>query len=650
MSNIRRWYFYIISALSLQVMTWAIIVLLRNRTIDSLAFQTAVIIVSLPLYLLHWRWATQSEAEVDAVDEDYLRVLYLFTMLAAFLLPLIFNVRGLLEAAMRALLDTTSSMAFFVPGISNSEDITNAALTIVVLGALGLYHLRLLREENLMAEEGPPATIRRLFVYLFAAIGLFMFSFGVFRLLGWLRREFDGLTIVPAGSALVSAVGLILSALPVWIYFWHYAQRLFSAGRAEERASALRKAYLTIVVFVGTILVVSDLTIIGATLIRRVLGLEPLRDSGIVLASLIVGAFLWAYHAYVLMEDSRAAPVGEAQSSIRRVYWYLVATTGLLALLVGLGSLVSVIINALGRQGGITFALREQLAWSTAGLLAGLVVWLLPWRSIQREVALPAPLGINARGSGARRYYLYGFIFLATLTFLVCIVYLVYAVLAQILGVRGVEISFTQAAHALAFGLMAVAVWLFHGSNLRADDAELKEAKSPFGDSPTIVILDDGDGRLAQRLKHKLAIALPEAELQAVGLTAEARSLLEDSDAPPAAARIGEADVIVASWTAVTPTVGRQPEDPRVISLVAASPARKVLIPTSGDGWQWSGLDPVDEETALRQALQAVKQVVTGEPVRLKKAIGVWQVLLIIGGLIAIILLIQALVSVVLGV
>ncbi|MCK5316610.1 MAG: hypothetical protein KAJ55_01785, partial [Anaerolineales bacterium] len=60
MSNVRRWYIYLVSAISLQGVVWAAIALLRNLFIYgvdpiAVAFQIAVLIVGLPVYLAHWR-------------------------------------------------------------------------------------------------------------------------------------------------------------------------------------------------------------------------------------------------------------------------------------------------------------------------------------------------------------------------------------------------------------------------------------------------------------------------------------------------------------------------------------------------------------------------------------------------------------------
>jgi hypothetical protein len=64
MSNVRRWYIFLVAIISLQAVTWAVIELLRNvlgfwgkRSNEAISFQVAVIVIALPIFLIHWLWA-----------------------------------------------------------------------------------------------------------------------------------------------------------------------------------------------------------------------------------------------------------------------------------------------------------------------------------------------------------------------------------------------------------------------------------------------------------------------------------------------------------------------------------------------------------------------------------------------------------------
>ncbi|HKZ70332.1 MAG TPA: DUF5671 domain-containing protein, partial [Anaerolineales bacterium] len=66
MATVRRWYIFLVCAISLHSVTWAVIALLRNLLIFGseapvgvIAFEIAVIIIGLPLFLVHWLWAQQ---------------------------------------------------------------------------------------------------------------------------------------------------------------------------------------------------------------------------------------------------------------------------------------------------------------------------------------------------------------------------------------------------------------------------------------------------------------------------------------------------------------------------------------------------------------------------------------------------------------
>jgi hypothetical protein len=169
----------------------------------------------------------------------------------------------------------------------------NSAIAILVLGLFAFYHAYLIREGKLLSDQGMPATLRRLFVYFFTAFGLSQFVTGLIQLLRWLFTEFSTSRIDPALVGLTDASARLIIGFAVWLLFWRAAQKLFYSGIEEERDSALRKFYLYLVVFICTITVVSDLAIIGASQLRRLLGLKPAEDTGIVMSSLIVGAIIW---------------------------------------------------------------------------------------------------------------------------------------------------------------------------------------------------------------------------------------------------------------------------------------------------------------------------------------------------------------------
>ena len=98
MITVRRWYIYLVSAVSLQAVTWAIIYLLRNLLtsgssppVEAVAFQIAVIVIGLPIFLVHWLWAQRLAGRDPDERQSAVRRLYLYGMLALFLIPFMVN-------------------------------------------------------------------------------------------------------------------------------------------------------------------------------------------------------------------------------------------------------------------------------------------------------------------------------------------------------------------------------------------------------------------------------------------------------------------------------------------------------------------------------------------------------------------------------
>ena len=135
-----------------------------------------------------------------------------------------------------------------------------------------------------------------------------------------------------------------------------------------------------------------------------------------------------------------------------------------------------------------------------------------------------------------------------------------------------------------------------------------------------------------------------------MGLTAAAREALEPEDGQPQSAEILKtADIIVGPWTVATPYAGLPPEEDGAIAAVAASPAHKVLIPKAEAHWDWAGVAGWKEETAVRQAVQSVKQVAAGETVDAKKPLGAGRIILIRIGVFFLINLLLTLFSILAG-
>lgn len=633
MANIRRIYIFVVAAVSLNAVAWAVIALLRNlltslfypaeRVIsyqtEMIALQLAVIVIGLPIYLVHWLWAgrlARANAEEQAA---WLRRFYLYVMMSAFVIPIITNAMGMLQAVLRPLLGVRPVVQAWETSLPDGLVVLATAVAMVVLAALWAYHHWVaLWDRSQVPENDGLALIHRLYVYFFSFVSLVMLTTGGGSVLRWVMLQFGGSAITEGRLALAESLAPLLIGLAFWLYFWQKAEKMFTFGGVREQESVERKFYLYLVIFLSALAVVGSLTTILAGLFKQLLDVSSGGDIRNILAVLGVAAVVWGYHAWVLRRDSLVQPEATGQATVRRLYWYLIAGLGLTALIVGIGGNLSVLIGA--ASDAITYSSREQAAWFTAVLLAGLAVWIIPWANIQSELNLPGEIGVAAHQTLLRRIYLYLFLLIATLTFLGCGIYVVSQLIYLLLGGRSSATLLPDVAQALAYALMAVAVWLYHGKLLRTDMRVAQETEQQLAKTVHVAVVDDEDGRFGQLLIQALHQAIPNAILHPVGLTLAANETLHTADDPmPAQQILSTAQIVVGPWTMATPYVLHGETDMAMLAAVSASPGRKLLIAKPEAGWEWAGLGAWNVDTAVKQACKAVKQLIVGETVQTKR-------------------------------
>ena len=600
MATVRRWYLFVTATIGLHGLAWALIALLRGvfaadgqPPVATTAFQIALVLVCLPLWIVHWLWAERL-ARADADERaSALRRLYLYGNLAGLLLPLAANVWDILLALLQLGLGLPQLGLDRTPGPA----ILRGMIALPVLGGFYAYHALVARSDVRAAPPvGAGALVRRIYLLGVAALGVAILSNGAMNLLHWLLFQIGGMGDRGGFAAPVVAV---LVGLALWLGHWLRAERLFAGTDADERASALRKFYLYALIVIGALSVVINATALLAGVFRVALGLIPEGDFRDALPTILIGGVIWGFHANVLRTD--VAAIGEAprQAGVRRLAWYLVAAIGLMASLIGFGGLLSVLIRMLGGAAPLT-DLREPLAWFTATLIAGLPPWLIFWRRAQIAATAEGPTGEAERTSLVRRIYLFFFVFIATLTVLGGMLYILYRLISMALGEPFVGDLVTDLAQAIAYSLIATTVLLAHGSTLRRDGRARQAVGVAQQAALRVVVLADGEIGVA--LLVGLRSALPD-----LGLTPLDRSA-------DLVGQLAQADLIVGPWVPDS-------SDP-LAGALAASSARKLLLPLSGPGWEWAGVEPYGTTAGVTQIIAAVRQSLAGEPIRPSRPLG----------------------------
>jgi hypothetical protein len=231
--------------------------------------------------------------------------------------------------------------------------------------------------------------VRRLYLYGMSGITLGVLLVGlnnlfvvVFHAFGLGRGQFGG----PSADReqLSLAIALIVVGLLVWTIHWLIVERSVRDGAAdgaEERTSAIRAFYLSVVLAVLLVFgVLAGVQLLEA-IAHRLLGItnEPDFelldiDSGAALATVLVVGLAWLYHAVIRRRDLATAPMEGAAAWIPRVYLYGAALLGLILTAISIGSLLDTALDlAVGIQpdfGPPSFAQRAG-----ADAVAGIVGW-----------------------------------------------------------------------------------------------------------------------------------------------------------------------------------------------------------------------------------------------------------------------------------
>jgi len=622
MSSIRRWYVYLISAISLQAVTWALISLLRDLLIpqlnsprQSMALSTAVILTGLPFFLVHWLWAQRLATRTTDERASTIRRLYLFVMMAWFLDSFIANALDLLGTLLGA--EPTASRR--AHGLTSSDAVLYHLLALLILAVLWFYQHRIANADSkAVPETANAAIVRRLYVLGFSAAGLSLTTRATINLLRLIMMQFGSNVIgrTSLGLDFTSEITRLLIGVPLWLIFWRWAQRLYDSLDRREQESALRKVYLYGIVFIGSLGSVTSATGILAGIFRRALGVtsEGEGDIRTFLSAIIALGMLWAFHALVLRDDTTGAQEAPRQAAVRRLYFYLVAAVGLSALLVGLIGDISVIIRSF--DVGFGNPLRTEVSWFTAAIIAGLPVWLLPWRQEQNRALETSPEGASARRSMVRKIYLYLFVFAATVTVLSGTMFIVYQIL------NGLLISSAPSLRDLgtwiASVMIAVCVWLYHGFALKGDGRLFSQEQAQRLQELRLVVVDVGGSGFAPSLVAALKQEAPDLELTPIVLPpagTEGAERSEDATHQEIANQLAQAGLIIGPWTIAISAGVEGAVSPEIAQAVVNSPALKLLVPTRSAGWEWAGVSRRDVEALVRQTIRAIKQIAAGKEV-----------------------------------
>jgi len=597
MKSIRRLYFYLVAFISIEIVLWGLVGLLRsivNKTVsggaDALAQALALVLVGVPIFLIHWSWVQRASASEQEEKTASLRAVFLYAILLATLIPVVQNLLSFIDRSFVQIAGLGVSRAFRA---FSEQTLADNLIAIVINGIVAAYFWNILRNEwatlpdPLRGENF--ADVRRLYRYIWMLYGLLMTVFGAQQILRFIFYIPGDVLGELGREVAVNGLALLLVGTPVWIYSWRVIQD--SLVDPAEMGSTLRLGILYLLALGGVITVITTASMVVNIVITWLLGADWTfqyfiqQIGGPVSIGVPLGA-VWAYYGYWLNRHIEAAGDGVRQASMKRLYNYILAFIGLVVAFVGVATLFNFIIDMLAGSGTLmSDSMRGSLATSISSLIVGLPLWLVMWRPMQAEALAPGGMGDHARRSVLRKTYLYLALFASVIGGMATAVGLVYQLIRVVLtGDAGSSfvndiLNLTQLL--FLFGVVLV----YHLNVLRADGASTADALAEKQSTFNVLVVDSGDG-LAQSVKAALMKFAPKAPV----------TVTTASEKPQG------------NFNALVLTGSLAVDAPEWIRLFGGS---RIIVQDEAEGLVWT------DDAA--QAARSVQQMAEGQEIRMQK-------------------------------
>jgi hypothetical protein len=501
--SIRRLYFYLVALISIEVVLWGLVGLLRSIAEDTisggadvLAGALALILVGLPIFLIHWTWAQRASARDEEERTATLRAVFFYAVLFATLIPIVQNLLSFIDRLLVQGAGLGVSRAF---SLFREQTLADNLIAIVMNGIVAAYFWNILRGEwGTIPDRANFTEVRRLYRYLWMLYGLLMTVLGAQQVLRFLLHIPGDVLGEVGREVVVNGVALLLVGTPIWVYSWRLIQD--SLVEPTEMGSILRLVILYLLALGGVITVITTASIVVNAMISWLLGVDwTFRDfmrqiSGPISIGLPLG-LVWAYYGYWLQHHIEAVGDRVRQAAMRRLYNYILALIGLIVAFVGVATLFAFLIDmSTGTSLLMNDSTRRTLATSLSSLIVGLPLWLATWRPMQAEALARNEIGDHARRSLIRKFYLYLVLFASVIGGMATAVGLVYELIRVLLGSDAGGGFLSDVLNFIQVLFLFGVVLMYHLNVVRMDGASTADSLADKQSRYSVLVVDSGNG------------------------------------------------------------------------------------------------------------------------------------------------------------
>jgi hypothetical protein len=521
MRTIRRLYFYLVAIISLEVVLWGVIGLLRSiissAVVDmanALAQALALVLVGVPIFLFHWLWTQRAVLQDEEEQTASLRAIFFYAVLLATLIPVTQNLLALINRWILGIVNINTSRAI-LGGYQIWQD---NIIAIGINAVAASYFWKVLKNnwKSLSFLENF-TDVRRLYRFLWLLYSLMMVIFGA-------QQTIRYIFYLPVPENVLGEIGrelfangftLLLVGTPLWFYTWRICQKAIASP--VERESNLRLGVLYLLALGGVITVLSAGGTLFDLLLRWVLGeslrsYEFINQAGGPISLGLPFAGVWAYFHKWLEEQIQSDSDEPRRTGKRRFYYYLLSVLGLAATFIGIAVLLSFVVDISTSSALWGDRLRSRLAGGIATLTVGLPLWLYTWRPMQAQALSVGEKGDRSRGSTLRKFYLYLAMFAGVIGGMVSAVWLMYTVINALLARELIPDFFSSLLNAAQLlGLFAILL-IYHLRCLRQDGELAAQSVDTRQHEFPVVVIDPGNEsyvKLITSMINKHAPSIP---------------------------------------------------------------------------------------------------------------------------------------------
>jgi len=572
-----------------------------------------VVIVSLPIFLVHWRVVERDAARDSEEQNSRLRALFLYTARFATLLPAVHSLLAIINRNLMVYLGRSGSEAM----VGYGQTLADNGIAIAVNMAAWIYINQILSKDwQARASTASLEEIRRIYRYAWVIYALSLTVMGVQQVLGFMlflpKGEFS-----PVGAFLGNGLAFIIIGVPLFLQVWLTVQR--SLDEPAENLSNLRLIVLYLISLIGAI---TFLISSGAALaegFRWALGqagtLRIFLDStGDSISVAIPFAVVWAYFHAQLHAGFESEGDVLRRTNLRRPYRYILSLAGSATVFFGTWCLLAAIVEIL--SGGLVRveAMRGSIADGLAMLVIGLPLWLIPWQSVQDESNQSNDIGDHSRRSVMRKGYLYLGVFATVIGIMVAAGMLFYLVFTRLL--EGKADNFIIISLQRLSTVLLVIIWFYYHLRVLLHDGKI--AHKALGNRHavfSVLIFESENETFATDLVDAL-------KRQAPRLPVYVHKLNDSLGEVPADYKA----VVMSSDIALNP-----PEALR--TWLKEYEGRKLMAPVQAKNWYMPGMILHPQPEAAKETALALRQMAEGMQVRVSGFTNPWVVVGIVLGI-----------------